>query len=289
MMNFTFQVLCHLFSLHLLHAIDPNKYQQGAYYHDNHASMIRIVPTITQSHTHSNSKKSMLRRGENREYFHQDEEFSSKECSIDLTQVTSIQNQLLAPSELNVQLCGDIEPIEFKKKFSIWGGGRSYYWYGEKGDDSFSMEFTGRFFEGVATINGTQFSFTTSPSSNDNDKGDIIASVQQLDLTTLPKEASETENRRLRTDMKNETLIERRNTPSTFFDDGSVVDLLCVYTRQALEALCEESGGKKCDRNYPDYRGHMDLKCQLAVDQTVSMCYVQVCLNVHQSFRTTPD
>ena len=59
-------------------------------------------------------------------------------------------------------------------------------------------------------------------------------------------------------------------------DDGSEIDILCLYTRQALESLCEDSNGRKCEQNYMNYEVHMKQRCQLGIDQTVSVVLVGV-------------
>ena len=82
--------------------------------------------------------------------------------------------------------------------------------------------------------------------SNDTYKGDIFEEQ-------LPHSSSIINSRSLSND-----------------DDGSVIDILCLYTREALEARCEALGGRKCTENYSQYKDIMNDKCQFAVHQTVS-------------------
>ena len=53
-------------------------------------------------------------------------------------------------------------------------------------------------------------------------------------------------------------------------DDGSVVDVLCLYTKQALEAKCESLNGKNCSKRYSDFIKNMNDECQFAANQAVS-------------------
>ena len=50
------------------------------------------------------------------------------------------------------------------------------------------------------------------------------------------------------------------------------IDIMCLYTVQALKSRCQSSGGKNCSesKDYLKYVDSMNEKCQLAVQQTVS-------------------
>lgn len=61
-----------------------------------------------------------------------------------------------------------------------------------------------------------------------------------------------------------------RNTAATGRDDGSVIDIMCMYTREALVELCNEMKGNNCGQKYVDYASKMKQRCELGVDQTVS-------------------
>lgn len=55
-------------------------------------------------------------------------------------------------------------------------------------------------------------------------------------------------------------------------NDEDRIDIMCLYTVQALQSRCQSSGKKNCSEssNYLKYVDSMNEKCQLAVQQTVS-------------------
>ncbi len=68
------------------------------------------------------------------------------------------------------------------------------------------------------------------------------------------------------------------------YDDGSVIDVLCLYTRQALESRCKALKGKDCSDKYSNYINTMNDKCQFAVHQAVRSIWMCTRLNVQLQF-----
>ena len=98
----------------------------------------------------------------------------------------------------------------------------------------------------------------------------IAAAVRELETPLFPSESMESDlmNEDSPLDIDGHDL---RKLPSTdVYDDGSVIDLLCLYTRQALITLCIDLKGNKCDEKYLYYENNMNLKCKMGVDQTVN-------------------
>ena len=98
-------------------------------------------------------------------------------------------------------------------------------------------------------------------SNIDTDEENDIVSIRELHVASLPDEIdddqdddhivedkegySKYDDRSLGVyTSKNEKILERRVAQNTS-DDGSVIDLVCLYTRQALEPICEGGFVKK--------------------------------------------
>ena len=134
---------------------------------------------------------------------------------------------------------------------------------------------TQTFFERMAMVGGKTYNFMTSfvdTTFRHKKDGAVVASIRELDNVSFPDETDHQNNRslkRVNINTENQKSIKRREVQTTF-DDGSVVDILCLYTRQALEELCNYSKEKKCHKKYLKFVSAMNTKCQLAVDQTVS-------------------
>jgi hypothetical protein len=100
-----------------------------------------------------------------------------------------------------------------------------------------------------------------------------VAIVHELDIASFPSEKDtgndvEYYDRETQiVDKGNHRKVQSETIGSG--DDGSTIDILCLYTRQALQSLCEGLNGKNCDRQYLDYKASMNLQCRMAVDQTV--------------------
>ena len=96
--------------------------------------------------------------------------------------------------------------------------------------------------------------------------------VSAADIFSFPPETklNDDSDRKLGQKLRGSGLVHHENILTKRFleagdDDGSRIDIMCLYTRQALcnEAVNEDS----CDVEM--YRNVMDAKCDLAVSETV--------------------
>ena len=140
----------------------------------------------------------------------------------------------------------------------------------------------------TASIGEKQYSFSTLIKDNEEDS---VAAVMELDGTSFPdyrdnEDEVEIINRdgrmkgnskkskrknafgsKVKSEKHHERLTQAQETNS---DDGSVVDVLCLYTKEALEAKCESLNGKDCSKRYSAFINNMNYECQFAANQAVS-------------------
>ncbi len=110
-----------------------------------------------------------------------------------------------------------------------------------------------------------------------------IALLEEVDDSNMPIELGDDENsregesqrslqvKRLRSrDQAINVEISNSKNVDRQLDSGDTIDVLCLYTRQALIERCQASpNGKDCSNNYSNYIASMNEKCQFAVHQTV--------------------
>ena len=150
----------------------------------------------------------------------------------------------------------------------------------------------------TASVSGKVYNFhTLVVGDDDDDDGDnvdsantVIAIVYEISLASLPSE-TETDDEHQRYDdargdrqleaTSHEVLISTERQMQGSANGESIIDLLCMYTREALETLCAEMKGKNCNTNYTKYISSMKQKCEMAVDQTVSVARLRLdCCNM---------
>ena len=103
------------------------------------------------------------------------------------------------------------------------------------------------------------------------------ALVREIDVTHLPRDnihhGNKTENRSLET--KHAGMGTSIAASAERKLQSVVIDLICLFTKEALKALCQDTylyGNKNCDLIYSrqEYIDLMEQKCLLGVAQTVS-------------------
>jgi hypothetical protein len=178
---------------------------------------------------------------------------------------SSQQMKTKPPDSFKIQFFPDGPAMIMQKKFE-WDDDKGYFWYGENElhDSTMSFQAHGSNYTGLATISGIVYSFMTTP--------DGIILVDEVDVGSLPHESPHEKDvsNAQRDDEKHQDINRYLSDESLSMDSGETIDILCLYTRQALVGLCNDSQGHGCDDNYLDYRDEMDDKCQFLVHQTVS-------------------
>ena len=135
-----------------------------------------------------------------------------------------------------------------------------------------------------AMIRSKSFTFETLLDASYSPKVALLSEVQYSNFPMEIDEDESTEDfefetehsrdfRELRSIESSGDLKEHRAAVQA--DSGESIDVLCLYTAQALQARCSASKGKKGKKcsdpnNYLNYVEIMNEKCQLAAHQTVS-------------------
>jgi hypothetical protein len=182
-----------------------------------------------------------------------------REGSLQITNLNELPGGSIIPDILEVKLFDDYEYMLFQKTLE-WNDDSGYYWYGENEtyNSSLDIQVHGEQYTGYATIREKTYSIMTSFD------GDII--IHEIDVQAFPNEVEE-----ISQDNRERQVIDRKLYDNNFHvDDGDVIDILCLYTREALVGLCYSMNGRDCDIKYLRYGNAMEDKCQFAVHQTVS-------------------
>ncbi len=202
---------------------------------------------------------------------------------IDTSEIIFSHQNGMELDVLEVRLFHDVQSTIFNKVLDSYSeDGDLYYWYGESGENYFNIQIHNESCVGTLIIGDQYYDFMTLI--------DRVVMVQQLDVASMPSATDEIEGGdrtllRLDSHIENhnhqkEVLMrdiatkasssERNEQSST---DKTEIDILCLYTRSALEALCNELRGKNCDKKYNDYVGKMNDKCDHSVSLTVSAIF----------------
>lgn len=170
-------------------------------------------------------------------------------------------NKLLKsrPEFLHVKFFPDDEDTLFERSMD-WDDESGFYWFGENetSESSFNIQIHDDKYTGYAVISGKVYSIVT--------ESDGIVVVQEVDVTNLPNEADEGHEEAEEHPSFDRNLAQQ----SSFQDSGETIDILCLYTRQALIGMCEMMQGRNCVSRYTNYIPAMNDRCQFAVHQTVS-------------------
>lgn len=115
------------------------------------------------------------------------------------------------------------------------------------------------------------------------DYDDSDESEAELDLTRslnmIELRGSNEENIRVQSDpvtvIENHKSQEHRAVIEK--DDGNTIDVLCLYTVEALQSRCIALKGKDCylPKKYLEYVDSMNKKCEFAIHQTVRITTVK--------------
>ncbi len=182
-----------------------------------------------------------------------------------------------------------------------------YYWYGENddrdSDNTLNIQIIDGRIMGHASVFDKTYSFMTvvdvdshedensHEDVDEDDGGGIDILVQEVDTAALPQEieskinANDDDNDNNNDDDNNDNEYENTITKTNGGtdrslldqdgdipeDNGDRIDLLCLYTREALEGLCNKMKGNNCDERYSLWEDAMKDKCMFAVQQTVSV------------------
>lgn len=170
---------------------------------------------------------------------------------------------------INIQFFEDQESFQFLKEME-YTEGSIYHWYGvvrDRIDRSLNimieLDESGNRITGSASIGTKVYSIFTEPS------GEIR--IQEFDVSSFPSD-EDVESRRERMLQYNDDgskptelrVLSKRDLQATD-DDGSVIDIMCLYTP---EAVCSIVGGGKCDATKPAFSKIMEDKCRLSIAET---------------------
>lgn len=169
----------------------------------------------------------------------------------------------IKPDSLKVQFLHDGPTIVFLKQFDWDNDSGGYYLYAENDahDCTMSLQIHNGNYAGHMTVLSRTYSLVTMID------GSIL--VEEVDVRSLPAEIDNAVPYN-KAEKKGKVETRSLSDQNAHLDSGDVIDILCVYTRQALEGLCERLGGHRCYREYTNYISRMNDECQLAVGQTVS-------------------
>lgn len=163
-------------------------------------------------------------------------------------------------ASIQVQFFEDEDSVEFIKQFDLTEGSM-YSWYGtvlNRFDCNLNIIIgNDDRITGSVTIGNKIYSIVTLP--------DGSVTVQEFDVSSFPREEEpESRNERmlqLSSSSNQMRLLTERDLQSTD-DDGSVIDIICVYTPQAV---CSFTNGGKCNPTDTKLKKIMEDKCQLSV------------------------
>jgi hypothetical protein len=116
-----------------------------------------------------------------------------------------------------------------------------------------------------------------------------IASIQEIDPAHYPLESHDHDNDTPQRYLKSQpdlTGKEIANVPEDSLEretsSQTVIDILCLYTCQALIQMCTDDGKNDFHESsmYSSYIDQMDAKCSLSVNLTVSTCILLCIISV---------
>lgn len=163
-------------------------------------------------------------------------------------------------ASIQVQFFEDDDVIEFIKQFDFTEGS-TYYWYGTvsgRMDSNLNIMIDNDDrITGSLSTRSKVYSIVTMP--------DDSVIIQEYDVSSFPRdEEPESRNDRmlqLSSDYHEMKLLSERDLQITD-DDGSVIDIICLYTPQAV---CSFSNGGTCNPTNVNLQKIMEDKCRLSM------------------------